>query len=76
MNNSSKLPQKKLAFSLEQIITFAKLTHKIQLITENPDTKALSYAILCQSANSFHKVLNDQYIQVTTVRRVFWSFIY
>ncbi|KAL7606152.1 hypothetical protein Lser_V15G19771 [Lactuca serriola] len=67
MNNSSKLPQKKLAFSLEQIITFAKLTHEIQLVTENPDTKAVSYAILCQSANSFHKVLNDQYIQVQAI---------
>ncbi|KAI3768087.1 hypothetical protein L2E82_18519 [Cichorium intybus] len=66
-NNSSKLPQKKLSFSLEQIITFANLTYKIQLNSENQDTKAVSYSMLCHCANSFRKVINDQYIQVQAI---------
>ncbi|PWA87585.1 HEAT repeat-containing protein [Artemisia annua] len=64
MTNSSKLPQKKLAFSLEQIITFAKLAYEIELISDNQESKPIFYSMLCQCRNSFHEVLKDQHIQV------------
>ncbi|KVI00117.1 Armadillo-like helical [Cynara cardunculus var. scolymus] len=67
MTNSSKLPQKKLAFSLEQIITFAKLTYEIELISENEESKPIFYGMLCHCRNSFHEVLNDRYIQVQSI---------
>lgn len=67
MTNSSKLPQKKLAFSLEQIITFAKLSYEIELISENQESKAIFYGMLCHCSNSFHEVLNDRYIQVQAI---------
>ncbi|KAJ9561951.1 hypothetical protein OSB04_007111 [Centaurea solstitialis] len=67
MTNSSKLPQKKLAFSLEQIITFAKLSYEIELFSENQERKAIFYGMLCHCSNSFHEVLNDRYIQVQAI---------
>lgn len=66
MTNSSQLSQKKLGFSLEQIITFAKLTYEVELISDNQESKPILYSMLCQCTKSFREVLNDQYIQVRT----------
>ncbi|KAL4570973.1 hypothetical protein LXL04_017722 [Taraxacum kok-saghyz] len=68
-SSSSKLfTQKKLAFSLDQIIIFAKFTYEIQLVTKkNQETKDTSYSILCQCVSSFRKALNDQYIQIQAI---------
>lgn len=66
MANLSKLQQKKLAFSLEQIITFATLTYEIELISDTQESKPVFYNMLCLCRNSFREVLNDQYIQVKT----------
>ncbi|KAK1433251.1 hypothetical protein QVD17_10160 [Tagetes erecta] len=67
MRNSSHLSQKKLVFSLEQIITFAKLTYKVELISDNQESKPICYSMLCQCTKSFREVLNDEYIQVQAI---------
>ncbi|XP_071711040.1 protein SWEETIE [Rutidosis leptorrhynchoides] len=67
MTGSSKLPQKKLAFSLVQIVTCAKLAYEIDLISNNQESKPIFYSILRQCTRSFHEVLNDQYIQIQAV---------
>ncbi|KAL9993657.1 putative armadillo-like helical, protein SWEETIE [Helianthus debilis subsp. tardiflorus] len=67
MTNLSQLSQKKLVFSLEQIITFAKLIYEIELIGDNQESKPVFYSMLRQCTNSFHEVLNDQHIQVQAI---------
>ncbi|KAL8250875.1 hypothetical protein R6Q59_034568 [Mikania micrantha] len=67
MTNSSQLLQKKIVFSLEQIITFANLTYEIELISDNQESKPIFYSMLRQCTKSFREVLNDQYIQVQAI---------
>ncbi|KAI3726462.1 hypothetical protein L1987_66259 [Smallanthus sonchifolius] len=67
MTSSPQLSQKKLVFSLEQIITFAKLTYEVELISDNEESKNIFYSMLCQCTHSFREVLNDQYIQVPSI---------
>ncbi|XP_076960722.1 protein SWEETIE-like [Bidens hawaiensis] len=64
---NSQLSLKKLVFSLEQIISFAKLTYEIELIRDNQESKPIFYSMLCLCTNSFREVLNDQHIQVQAI---------
>lgn len=64
-SNLHKLLLLKLALSLEQISSFAKLAFEIQLLEENQGCKPVFYAMICKATRCFRSALTDSDIQVS-----------
>jgi len=64
-SNLHKLLLLKLALSLEQTTSFAKLAFEIQLLEENQGCKPVFYAMICNAIRCFRSALTDTDIQVS-----------
>lgn len=62
-----KLLLMKLAMSLEQTITLAKVSFEIEHHRENEEYKPILYTTLCHSTHCIRTALCDSEIQVTTL---------
>ncbi|KAF3679482.1 putative T-complex protein 1 subunit zeta-like [Capsicum annuum] len=66
-SNLHKLLLLKLALSLEQTTSFAKLAFEIQLLEENQGCKPVFYAMICNATRCFRSALTDTDIQVQAI---------
>ncbi|XP_004232371.1 protein SWEETIE isoform X1 [Solanum lycopersicum] len=66
-SNLHKLLLLKLALSLEQTTSFAKLAFEIQLLKENQGCKPVFYAMICNATRCFRSALTDPDIQVQAI---------
>ncbi|KAH0698254.1 hypothetical protein KY290_016160 [Solanum tuberosum] len=66
-SNLHKLLLLKLALSLEQTTSFAKLAFEIQLLEENQGCKPVFYAMICNAIRCFRSALTDTDIQVQAI---------
>ncbi|KAK4346804.1 hypothetical protein RND71_033143 [Anisodus tanguticus] len=66
-SNLHKLLLLKLALSLEQTTSFAKLAFEIQLLEENQGCKPIFYAMICNATRCFRSALTDSDIQVQAI---------
>ncbi|MCD7456258.1 hypothetical protein HAX54_031039 [Datura stramonium] len=66
-SNLHKLLLLKLALSLEQTTSFAKLAFEIQLLEENQGCKPVFYAMICNATRCFRSTLTDSDIQVQAI---------
>lgn len=69
--SSSKLLQMKLAFSLEQIFSFAKLAYEFECLEDNQKNKPILFTVLHYSAQFIQALLTDPVIQVNIFQGVF-----
>ncbi|CAH9132426.1 unnamed protein product [Cuscuta epithymum] len=65
--NMLKLLFMKLAMSLEQSISLAKVAFDVQCHGEKRESKPVLYTILCHSTQCFRTVLNDSEMQVQAI---------
>ncbi|KAK1357513.1 hypothetical protein POM88_050769 [Heracleum sosnowskyi] len=65
--NSCKLLQMKLAFSLEQMTSFAKLAYEIESFGDNDESKQMLYTVLSNCTRCIQASLTDQEKQVKLV---------
>ncbi|KAM7524202.1 hypothetical protein LguiA_014104 [Lonicera macranthoides] len=65
--SSSKLLQMKLAFSLEQIFSFAKLAYEFECLEDNQENKPILFTVLHYSAQFIQALLTDPVIQVRAI---------
>ena len=63
-SNSCKLLQTKLALSLEQMASFAKLAYEIESFGDNVETKPMLFTVLSNCTRCIQASLADQEIQV------------
>ncbi|XP_060193029.1 protein SWEETIE [Lycium barbarum] len=66
-SNLQKLLLLKLALSLEQTTSFAKLAFEIQLLEENQGCKPIFCAMICNATRCFRSALTDSDIQVQAI---------
>ncbi|XP_049385527.1 protein SWEETIE isoform X1 [Solanum stenotomum] len=66
-SNLHKLLLLKLALSLEQTTSFAKLAFEIQLLEENQGCKPVFYGMICNATRCFRSALTDADIQVQAI---------
>lgn len=63
-SNSCKLLQMKLAFSLEQMASFAKLAYEIESFGDNKESKPMLFTVLSNCTQCIQASLTDKNIQV------------
>ncbi|KAL8123865.1 hypothetical protein AgCh_011749 [Apium graveolens] len=66
-SNSCKLLQMKLAFSLEQMTSFAKLAYEVESFGDNDESKPMLYTVLSNCTRCIQASLTDQEKQVKLV---------
>lgn len=74
-SNSCKLLQMKLAFSLEQMTSFAKLAYEIESFGDSDEIKPVLYTVLSNCTRCIQASLTDQEKQVMKANCIFEAII-